>query len=104
MVCTFSVQICWKFLAGSKNVLEIGCADAYGTIVFAQEVEKLRAIDFDPLFIEDVKAHMIDRWKFEYFVHDKLLGPVPGKYNGIYSLDKLKHIMPENETLFKKYG
>jgi 2-polyprenyl-3-methyl-5-hydroxy-6-metoxy-1,4-benzoquinol methylase len=89
-----------KILAGSKNVLEIGCADAFATRVVAQEVEKLTAIDFDPLFIEDAKARMSDRWKFECFVHDMLSGPVLGKYDGIYSLDVLEHILPEHEALF----
>lgn len=91
-----------KILAGSKNVLEIGCADAFATRVVAQEVEKLTAIDFDPLFIEDANARMSDRWKFECFVHDMLSGPVPGKYDGIYSLDVLEHILPEHETSFLK--
>jgi 2-polyprenyl-3-methyl-5-hydroxy-6-metoxy-1,4-benzoquinol methylase len=91
-----------KILAGSKNVLEIGCADAFATRVVAQEVEKLTAIDFDPLFIEDAKTRMSDRWKFECFVHDMLSGPVPGKYDGIYSLDVLEHILPEHEASFLK--
>ena len=53
-----------KFLADSKNVFEIGCVDAFATRVVAQEVEKLTAIVFDPLFIEDANARISDRWRF----------------------------------------
>ena len=44
-----------KLLSGRKHVLEIGCADAFGTRIVRQEVQKLTATDFDPVFIEDVK-------------------------------------------------
>jgi len=91
-----------KILSGSKNVLEVGCADAFATRVVAQEVEQLTAIDFDPLFIEDAKSRMSDRWVFDCFVHDMLSGPVKGVYDGIYSLDVLEHIQPKDEILFLK--
>jgi hypothetical protein len=52
-----------KFLADSKNVFEIGCADAFATRVVAQEVEKLIAIDFESLFIDDKKVGMSEHWK-----------------------------------------
>lgn len=91
-----------KILSGSKNVLEVGCADAFATRVVAQEVEKLTAVDFDPLFIEDAKTRVSDRWKYECLVHDMLSGPVPGSYDGIYSLDVLEHIQPADEALFLK--
>ena len=40
-----------KMLAGRANVLEIGCADAFGTRIVQQAVKKVTAVDFDPLFI-----------------------------------------------------
>jgi cyclopropane fatty-acyl-phospholipid synthase-like methyltransferase len=89
-----------KFLADSKHVLEIGCADAFATRVVAHEVEKLTAIVFDPLFIEDANARMSDRWRFECFVHGIHSGHVLGKYDGIYTLNALEHILPEHEALF----
>lgn len=89
-----------KMLSGCKHVLEVGCADAFATRVVVQEVEKLTAVDFDPLFIEDAKSRMSDRWKFECFTHDLLKGPVPGSYDGIYALDVLEHIQPEDEHVF----
>jgi 2-polyprenyl-3-methyl-5-hydroxy-6-metoxy-1,4-benzoquinol methylase len=89
-----------KMLAGSEHVLEVGCADAFATRVVLQEVTKLSATDFDPAFIEDARARMGERWKFDCFVHDMLAGPVPGKFDGIYALDVLEHILPENEARF----
>jgi 2-polyprenyl-3-methyl-5-hydroxy-6-metoxy-1,4-benzoquinol methylase len=91
-----------KLLAGRKHVLEIGCADAFGTRIVRQEVPKLTATDFDPLFIDDVKKRMNPRWPFEAVVHDMLSGPVPGSYDAAYALDVLEHIDPANEHSFLK--
>ena len=89
-----------KILAGCENALEVGCADAFATRIVVQEVKKLTAVDFDPLFVEDTNARMSDKWKFECRVHDMLQGPVPGEFDGIYALDVLEHILPENESRF----
>jgi cyclopropane fatty-acyl-phospholipid synthase-like methyltransferase len=89
-----------KMLAGSEHVLEVGCADAFGTRVVVQEVKKLTAVDFDPLFVDDTNSRMSDRWKFECRVHDMLAGPVAGQFDGAYALDVLEHIVPENEERF----
>src|SRR5580658_6505178 len=51
-----------KLLAGRANVLEIGCADAFGTRIVQQAVEKVTAVDFDPLFIEDVRTRANPNW------------------------------------------
>ena len=89
-----------KMLAGAEHVLEVGCADAFGTRVVVQEVKKLTAVDFDPLFVEDTNARMSDRWKFECRVHDMLSGPVSGQFDGAYALDVLEHIAPQSEERF----
>jgi 2-polyprenyl-3-methyl-5-hydroxy-6-metoxy-1,4-benzoquinol methylase len=90
-----------KLLSGRANVLEIGCADAFGTRIVRQEVGRLTATDFDPVFIEDVKKRMNPRWSFDAFVHDMLSGPVPQRnYDGIYALDVLEHIDPGDEPAF----
>ena len=89
-----------KMLAGAGHVLEVGCGDAFGTRIVQQAVKKLSATDFDPVFVEDAKARMSERWKFDCFVHDMLAGPVPGSFDGMYALDVLEHILPENEARF----
>src|SRR5258708_12425597 len=87
-------------LAGREHVLEIGCGDCFGSRIVQAEVKKLTATDFDPIFVEDVKARMVPRWDFEVFTHDLLDGPVPGSYDAVYALDVLEHIKPEDETVF----
>lgn len=89
-----------KMLEGRDRVLEIGCADAFGTRLVQQAVGHVTAVDFDPVFIEDVHARMNPSWPMEAFVHDMLDGPVPGRYDAIFSLDVLEHIAPENEARF----
>jgi 2-polyprenyl-3-methyl-5-hydroxy-6-metoxy-1,4-benzoquinol methylase len=89
-----------KMLAGSEHVLEIGCGDAFGTRLVQQEVRALSATDFDEVFLEDVKARMVERWKFPVFSHDLLAGPIRGEYDGVFLLDVLEHIAPEQEHTF----
>lgn len=89
-----------KMLSDLEHVLEIGCADAFGTRIVLQEVKRLTAVDFDPLFVEDTNARMDERWRFTCTTHDMLTGPVEGGFDGIYALDVLEHILPGNEDRF----
>lgn len=89
-----------KMLAGADRVLEVGCADAFGTRLVQQVVARVTAVDFDPIFIEDVKARLDPLWPMECFVHDLVEGPVPGRFDAIYSLDVLEHIGPDCEMRF----
>ena len=89
-----------KMLAGCEHVLEVGCGDAFATRIVVQEVKRVTAVDFDPAFVEDVRARMGDRWRFECFTHDLLGAPVPGAFDGIYALDVLEHVQPADERSF----
>jgi 2-polyprenyl-3-methyl-5-hydroxy-6-metoxy-1,4-benzoquinol methylase len=91
-----------KMLAGKERVVEIGCADAFGTRVVQQEVGHVTASDFDPVFIDDARRRMDDEgWRCDTLVHDILTGPVPpGGFDAAYSLDVFEHIAPEQEDLF----
>jgi 2-polyprenyl-3-methyl-5-hydroxy-6-metoxy-1,4-benzoquinol methylase len=89
-----------KMLSGKKHVLEVGCADAFGTRLVLQEVGQLTAIDFDQVFLNDVLRRMDDRWRFEVRLHDILDGPPPGSYDAAYSLDVLEHIPRDREREF----
>src|SRR5262245_34201792 len=55
-----------KMLSGSDHVLEIGCADAFGTRIVQQEVERVTAVDFDEVFIADVSKRMDCDWPLQY--------------------------------------
>ena len=89
-----------KMFAGFDSALEVGCGDGFGARIVRQEVKRLTAVDFDPEFVADAKAHMRPRWRFEVKVHDMLKGPVPGLFRGIYALDVLEHIRPGHEHAF----
>ncbi len=91
-----------KMLSGKEQVLEVGCADAFGTRLVQQEVTHVTAVDFDPVFIQDARERMNPNWPFECFVHDMLSGPVPGKFDAVYSLDVLEHIDPRHEDSFMR--
>lgn len=92
-----------KLFAGRRHVLEVGCADAFATRIVVQEVGRLTATDFDPLFIEDARKRCNERWHFDCVVHDMLAAPMPGSFDGAYALDVLEHIRPEDEDLFIRH-
>jgi 2-polyprenyl-3-methyl-5-hydroxy-6-metoxy-1,4-benzoquinol methylase len=89
-----------KMLSGMPRVLEVGCADAFATRIVAQEVGNVTAVDFDPVFIQDVKDRMDPRWPIDARVHDMLKGPVEGVFDAAYAVDVLEHIPAEKENLF----
>jgi len=89
-----------KMLSGKKRVLEVGCGDAFASRIVQQEVGALTAIDFDPLFIADIRSRADPDWPFECAVHDMLAGPYDGKFDALYLLDVLEHIEYEMEDLF----
>lgn len=89
-----------KMLSGRARVLEIGCADAFGTRIVLQEVGKVTALDFDPVFVEDVKARYSERWPIDAHVHDMVAGPFQGTYDAAYALDVLEHIPASDEDRF----
>ena len=90
-----------KMLEGQGRVLEIGCADAFGTPIVAKAVRRLTAIDFDPLFIADASERTDPALGIEFRVHDLLTGPVdPGGFTALYACDVLEHVPPADEARF----
>src|ERR1044071_5618447 len=89
-----------KMLSGCRHVLEVGCADAFGTRIVQQEVGKVTATDFDPMFVEDARCRMEERWKFDVFVHNMIEKPFPGSYDGAFALDVIEHIPAASEDKF----
>jgi 2-polyprenyl-3-methyl-5-hydroxy-6-metoxy-1,4-benzoquinol methylase len=89
-----------KLLSGKENVLEVGCADAFGTRIVQQHTNNITAVDFDPTFIKDIEDRYNTNWPFTFFVHDMLKSSVKGDFDAAYCLDVLEHIKPEDEHLF----
>jgi len=91
-----------KMLSGKHRVLEVGCADAFATRIVQQEVGSVTAVDFDPIFVNDVKERMNDKWPIDCFTHDILEKPVSGQFDAAYCLDVFEHIQPKDEVKFIK--
>lgn len=89
-----------KMLEGYNRILEIGCADAFGTRLIQQVTNNVTAIDFDPVFIEDARERADPHWPLKLRVHDILAGPVDGEFDAVYSLDVLEHIKQAQERIF----
>ncbi|HYE50529.1 MAG TPA: class I SAM-dependent methyltransferase [Azospirillaceae bacterium] len=89
-----------KMLKGKARVVEIGCGDGFGARIVRQEVGHLLATDYDPLFIEDLKARMTPHLSYDAAVHDILAGPLPEPYDAAYSLDVMEHIPPDLEDRY----
>jgi hypothetical protein len=89
-----------KMFSGRRCVAELGCGDAFGTRVVMQEVERVIAYDFDPVFVADIRARRSERWPVEAHVHDILQGPLPTRHDGIFSLDVIEHIKPADAEIY----
>jgi len=91
-----------KMFSGMNKVLEVGCADAFGTRVVRQEVKEIVATDFDPVFIERnmAQADPDPRWQVTFKVHDMYRGPLAGNFDGVYAVDVVEHIPAEQELQF----
>lgn len=90
-----------KMLGGKARVLEVGCGDGFVSRVVLQDVGDLVAVDFDPVFIDDVNQRMTEKWRFEARVHDILAEPVaPGGFDAAFSLDVMEHILPKDEDAY----
>jgi hypothetical protein len=81
-----------KMMVGFDWVAEIGCADAFGSEVVKQEVDQLDLYDIDDIWRPC--ASKVGR----FFQHDIVQEPMVRNYRGIYMLDVLEHISPDDET------
>ncbi len=92
-----------KMVAGLATVVEIGSADAFGSRIVRQEVQHLLVTDFDPLFVEDVRARMDPKWAFDCRVHNILDGALSERFEGAYALDVIEHIPQADEARFMRH-
>lgn len=92
-----------KMLSGKAKAAEIGCGDAFGSRIVLQEVKKLHVYDIDPIFVEDIQNRHDDKWPLQAGAHDILTGPLPEKYDAIYSLDVIEHIENAKENVYVKH-
>jgi 2-polyprenyl-3-methyl-5-hydroxy-6-metoxy-1,4-benzoquinol methylase len=89
-----------KMFSGMNQVLEVGCADAFGTRLVRQEVPEVVATDFDPVFIDQNLQRADGRWNVRYQVHDMIAAPLNESFDGAYAVDVIEHIPPAQEDQF----
>jgi 2-polyprenyl-3-methyl-5-hydroxy-6-metoxy-1,4-benzoquinol methylase len=91
-----------KMFVGFEKVLEVGCADAFGTPLVLNEVKHIVACDFDRMFIEDARLNHPFSENIDFRVHNMIEGPMDTKFEGVFSLDVLEHIDRKNEDKFMR--
>jgi 2-polyprenyl-3-methyl-5-hydroxy-6-metoxy-1,4-benzoquinol methylase len=94
----------YKFVArmfsGMRKVLEVGCADGFGTRLVRQEVPEVIATDFDAVFIARNQARTDPRWSVTFKVHDMQAEPLAEDFDGVYAVDVIEHIPAQHEERF----
>lgn len=95
-------KFCAKMLAGKATVLEVGCGDAFGTPLVAQEANSVVAVDWDLEMTQGNLRRLAFVGNCTFIHHDIVNGPVDGAFNGVYSVDVIEHIDPSVEHEFMK--
>ena len=92
-----------KMLAGSTNVVEIGCGDGWYSKIVASTVEKICLTDFDEIFVENAKKNTAN-WNLphSHIKHDWVNSPLEKNFDAAYCLDVLEHIDPAHQEHFFK--
>jgi SAM-dependent methyltransferase len=87
-----------KMLAGKRDVLEVGCADGFGSRLVRQSVKHLTAIDIEPESIEAAKRGSSAKWPVAFEVADFFNWRKT--HDAVYALDVLEHIAPRSVDVF----
>jgi cyclopropane fatty-acyl-phospholipid synthase-like methyltransferase len=101
LVITLSrYKFCSKILSGKNRILEVGCGDAFGTPLVAQDAGTVSCIDIDPKLIEGNKERMSDFENISFNKLDITHQCPEGRFDGAYSLDVLEHIPQQFEDQY----
>lgn len=87
-----------KMLEGKRRVLEVGCADGFGSRVVKQTVGQLVAVDIDRRSVVEAQRHVSNNWPVDFYHHDILAEPMTG-FDAAYCLDVFEHIEDEDRLL-----
>jgi SAM-dependent methyltransferase len=88
-----------KMLAGKARVLEVGCADGFGSRIVRQHVGHLTAIDIEPESIEAAKRNNSEKWPIEFLTEDFMAGRLSQSWDASYALDVIEHMESPRELL-----
>jgi len=93
-----------KMMQKCKYVIEIGCGEGIGTLMFLAETSaKIIAIDFDKTQIEYAKRNILSRVnnRITFVCQDIISKPYKGKKgDGMVCIDVIEHIHPSEQKRF----
>jgi len=89
-----------KMFSGFEMVLEVGCGDAFGAPVVAQAVKFLVCTDIDEETLADNRHRCAHFGNIEFQYFDFRGGTFPRKMDGVYLVDVIEHVFPEEENTF----
>ena len=95
-------KFCSKILEGKQNILEIGCGDAFGTPIVAQNSNIVVAIDIDGEII-DSNRKLLKTNNVSFVQHDICDSCIycgDYKFDGAFAIDVIEHINPLLENDF----
>lgn len=93
-------KFCAKMLSGLDSVLEVGCGDAFGTPIVAQEVKTLACLDWEERNIIGNRRRLSHLTNVTFDVSDVSVSQPEGSYDGIFNIDVIEHLEPEFEKPF----
>lgn len=93
-----------KMLEGRKYVMEVGCGDAFGLPIVAQNLAGggvLYAVDWEEKFLNDNRKRMQFCSNVNFIQHDMNSSPLDNvKVSAIYLIDVIEHVDPVKEDIF----
>ena len=95
-------KFCSKLVASRKQVLEVGCGDAFGTPIVANTVSSMVGIDWDAKLIASTGSRLSFLHNCAFRQHDITAKPLGERFDAIYSIDVLEHIDPNVEDRFMR--
>ena len=78
----------------TKEILELGCNDGFGTHFVAEFAKRVVGVDFDENAVELARKNIDDN-NIE-FICDDFLNKKYGEFDAVVSFDVIEHICPEN--------
>lgn len=83
---------------GTKEILELGSNDGFGTHFVAEFAKRVVGVDFDEHAVEIARQVTTD--KNVEFICDDFLGKTYGRFDAVITFDVIEHICPEDEDKF----
>lgn len=93
-------KFCAKMLSGKRRVLEVGCGDAFGSPIVAQEVGHLHCIDWEERNITGNRRRLSCVENISFDVLDVSSAAPVAEYDAVFNIDVIEHLEPDFEKSF----